>query len=326
MRIFITGASGYLGARISKFFADRGDQVFTLCFSAIPDDPEWVNAMEEVLVGDVRDENLMKEVANKKMDAIIHLVSLDQKQSGGLPSFVSSVNVAPTWSLLDVFSGQGLKQFIYFSTVHVYGNLDALGGETITESRELDCKNPYALTHALGEEICDYYAKTSDTACTILRLSNSYGSPVLLNANCWQLVVNNLCKSAFEKKKIELSGDGSSMRDFIHGDDVCRAVEAVMDRSAVRAPAADIFNVSSGTALTVLELAGVVREEYQRRYGENIPVSTSNGACDNFDLFKDKAKYTISNTGLKNIGFVPKNDLKDGINGLFSFLELNNKA
>ena len=328
MRIFITGASGYLGARISKFFADRGDRVFALCHSAVPGDKNWVSAMEEVIVGDVRDESLMRQVAEKNVDVIIHLASLDRAQSNASPALVASINIAPTWSLLDIFSKQKLKQFVYFSTVHVYGVPDALGGEAITEDREADGDDAYALTHAISEKICGHYAKKTDVKCAILRLSNSYGAPMVPNANCWQLAVNSLCYSAFNKKTIELSADGSAMRDFIHGNDVCRAVGAIVDRpaSVSEGKKADVFQVSSGVTTTMLELAGMVSGEYEKRYGEKIPVVTASGPCNDFAAFKDRKRFTISNAKLRSIGFAPEYDLATGISDLFSFLERNAKA
>ena len=131
----------------------------------------------------------------------------------------------PTWNLLEHFTKNGLEKFIYFSTIHVYGNLPK---ETITEDYQLQPLNTYGLTHLLSENICNYYNDKTETDCINVRLSNSYGSPVFKENNCWWLVINDLCKTAIENSEIRLQSDGSPQRDFIHGDDIAHACEKIL--------------------------------------------------------------------------------------------------
>ena len=57
-----------------------------------------------------------------------------------------------------------------------------------------------------------------------MRLSNSYGEPYLENEDCWNLVVNNLCLSAFKFGKIEIKSSLSNTRNFIHYLDLYQAI------------------------------------------------------------------------------------------------------
>ena len=88
--------------------------------------------------------------------------------------------------------------------------------------------NIYGLTHFLSEDICSYYNVNTETDCINVRLSNSYGSPVFMENNCWWLVINDLCKTAFSKDEIKLLSDGSPQRDFIQSSDICRAIEILI--------------------------------------------------------------------------------------------------
>jgi UDP-glucose 4-epimerase len=121
--ILITGGCGYLGAKLSKHFAENGYGVSV--FDSI--DPskyyQWTSLMKEIIVGDIRDEVTISKLAEKEYDAVIHLISLDHHKSEENPNIVSSINVMPTWNLLDKFTKNGLKKFIYFSTVQVYGKI-----------------------------------------------------------------------------------------------------------------------------------------------------------------------------------------------------------
>ena len=120
MKIVITGASGYIGSRLCLFLSDKGHDITAVCYSNIPQKKGWTEKVKQFIVGDIRDEAIIENISNLKADVIIHLVSLDHNDSEKKPSFVSEINVQPTWNLLDACTSKGLKKFIYFSTIHVW--------------------------------------------------------------------------------------------------------------------------------------------------------------------------------------------------------------
>jgi len=306
-KILVTGANGYLGAQICQYLWQQGFCVSGLCFPKIPEDRQWQNGFEQLFEFDIRDTEKLQQIAENKFDVVVHLVSLDQYQSNGEPDFATSINVTPTWNLLDIFSKKGLKKFIYFSTIHVYGkNLDG----NITENYPVNCENFYALTHYLSENICRYYAKNSATECVVARLSNSYGSPVFAENNCWSLVVNDLCKTAVKNRQIALQSDGSPLRDFIHGQDVCRAVKTLIDKGEN----GKTYHISSGETHSVLELAQKVQKVYQKLYGEILPVFKAENS--NINAPKN---YKIDNSELQQLGFQPEIPLEEGIAGIMNY-------
>lgn len=310
-KILVTGGGGYIGARVCLHLANEGYLVTALCHSKIPADKDWNEKMDKVLIGDLRNENFLEEVANYEYDYLIHLVSLDHHQSNGNPAYVSSINIIPVWSLLDIFSKKGLKKFIYFSTAQVYG---VLNDEKVTEKKSLSSQNPYALTHQIGEVICDYFNKTSPVDCHVVRLSNSYGAPIFEDNNCWWLVVNDLCKMAYFEKQIVLQSDGSPVRDFIHGWDVCAGVQAILETNQEHLT----YNLSSGITLSILEIAERIKKVFLQRYDIELPVIT---ATEKKEL-KSQA-YHLDNSLVRSIGFNPKWTLEDGIKDLFDFFQKN---
>jgi UDP-glucose 4-epimerase len=277
----------------------------------MPTDKQWISLMDEVITGDIRAERFLEKLAQNRYDTIIHLVSLDHYQSNsGTPIAVAPINIIPTWSLLNIFSKQGLKEFVYFSTIHVYG---PLSGEIVDETNTPHPANPYALTHLLSEQICEYYNRNSSVNCKVVRLSNSYGAPIFMENNCWWLAINDICRMAYEKKEIVLQSDGTPVRDFIHGWDVCRAVEFILKSKTNTNN--NIFHISSGQTLSISEIAERVKRVYSERYEKEIAVKTapSNGSI--------VQKYRIDNTKLKKIGYEAEWDIDKGINDLFSYLE-----
>ena len=141
-KILITGACGYPGARISKLLAEKGHKITALDSYDPSFHKEWKSLMDKVIVGDIRDETIISNLADKNFDVAIQLISLDHYKSENNPNFVSRINVMPTWNLLDSLTRNGLEKFIYLSTVHVYGNLP---NENITEEHHPNPENAYGL-------------------------------------------------------------------------------------------------------------------------------------------------------------------------------------
>jgi UDP-glucose 4-epimerase len=320
-KILITGACGYLGARISEYLAQQGNRITALDFVFPDKNDKWTTLMDKVIVEDIRNESGIEKLVDQEFDVLIHLVSLDHRQSNDNLNFVSSINVMPIWILLEKFSKCGLKKFIYFSTFQVYGKVPF---KNITEDLIPSPQNKYGLTHLISENICNYYNNNSEVNCINVRLSNSYGSPVFKDNNCWWLVINDLCRTAFREKKIRLLSDGSPQRDFIHISDVCRAIEVLINNDLKNIDT-NTYHISSGNTYTILELAHIVQKVFQERYGNEIPVILpGNIVSDNPEKFSKNARYIVDNTKLKSLGFSVKTDLNIGINELFDYLERNN--
>ncbi len=318
-KVLVTGACGYLGARLSKYLAEKGHKITAFDSYDPSRHKEWESLMDEVIVGDIRDVTVISNLADKNFDVVIHLISLDHYKSEDNPNFVSTINVMPTWNLLDSFTRNGLEKFIYFSTVHVYGKLPS---RDITEEHQTKPINAYGLTHLLSEEICNYFNTRTDTDCINVRLSNSYGSPVFKENNCWWLVINDLCKSAIKENKIKLKSDGSPQRDFIHGDDVARVIDLLLNGKNNNEN--NIYHIASGQTLTILELAHKVRSVYNKKYNKEVDIILPDKSIsEDPDIFNNIDRYRISNDKLNKIGFFQKVKLESGIKEIFEYIDNN---
>ena len=100
-------------------------------------------------------------------------------------------------------------------------------------------------------------------------MSNSFGEPVFSDAKCWNLIVNELTRSAFLNKKIVLKGDGSPIRDFIHYSDICKTINSLIENKLNKE---NTFHLSSSKSRTMLDVAIEVRNVYCNIYGEEIPI------------------------------------------------------
>jgi len=315
--ILITGAFGYIGSRLSKYLAECGYNVTVFGRTNLSSNDQWMSLMTNVIEGDIRDPDIQTNLSEFFFDIIIHLISLDHHKSEDRPSFVSSINIMPTWNLLNTFTMNGLEKFIYFSTQQVLGEIQPA---RIDESWDPNPKNNYGLTHLMSEKLVNYYHHKTDTKCINIRLSNGYGSPVFKENNCWWLVINDLCKTAFTKNKIKLLSDGSPQRDFIHLSDICRAMEMLIETED--SIDENIFNVASGKTLTILELAHVVQSVYYDRYNKKIPIYLPDESISNNpDKFKNSERFMIDIKRIKKLGFQNKISLEAGINEIFQYFD-----
>tara|TARA_Y100000768_G_scaffold388823_1_gene387555 strand:- start:5916 stop:6878 length:963 start_codon:yes stop_codon:yes gene_type:complete len=317
--ILIVGASGYLGSRISYQLAKKGKSITALCFPNLPKDKKWCSAMKKVIVGDIRSSSVVDELTSEFFDSIIYLVSLNHHDSKKNPSLVNSINVLPVWELLNSFKNKNsIKKFIYFSTVQVYGKLDY---KIINEDTQPQPQNQYALTHLMAENINNYYNQISSINCINVRLSNSYGSPVFKDCDCWWLVINELCKEAYYNKKIVLKSDGTPLRDFIHYNDILKSLEFLLDDN-LRKSNNNTYNISSENVLSILEIANEIKNAYEKRYSRTINIEIGNNHTSKTKN-KQLKKYKISNKKIRNLGFKPDLSINDGINEIFNYFEKN---
>ena len=112
----------------------------------------------------------------------------------------------------------------------------------------------------------------------IVRLSNGYGVPKTTASSKWYLLLNDLCKSAFMHGRVALRSHPAIPRDFIWLGDVAAAVEALLNRADL---AGQVFNLSSGTALGLGEVARRVAAGAALFFNKDIPLEMeqANAPC-----------------------------------------------
>ena len=292
MRILISGASGYLGSRLCKAL---NKQHHIIALTRNPDKFNHFNEKiaDEIIILKSFNHNFLEKVIDSKPEIFIHLISLDSSASNSNPLSSFDVNVGNTFKLLNhLKDSKTLKKFIYFSTIHVYNS-------SLMKIDELTKPNPnnfYSLTHFLSEEIINYFNNEANFKCINLRLSNSYGEPVFENENCSKLVVNELVKSANEKKVISLNGEGSTSRDFIHYSDICDAINKliILDNSKFNH---NTYNLSSGNSLLLIELAELIKKEFNEEI--KIFINSNESYIPSTKMFVSKTTY--GNERIKNL-------------------------
>ena len=152
-------------------------------------------------------------------------------------------DVEGTWVLLEAARrAQGLRRFIQISTDEVYGSVPV--GASV-ETDELKPRNPYAASKAGADRLAYSYWATYELPIVITRASNNYG-PYQFPEKVIPLFATN----AIDDGQVPLYGDGRNVRDWLHVDDHCRAIDLLIDRGEP----GDTYNIGGGQEVTNLDL------------------------------------------------------------------------
>lgn len=309
-KILILGASGYIGSRLSYLLSNHGYKVDVVTNSNNIKNKVWSKKFNRIFNGDVRNHDFLDLISDNTYDILINLISLDNENSNKSSEYVNSINVMPSWNILELFRKKNnLRQFIYFSTIHVYDKSNS----RITESSTTNPNSKYGLTHLMSENIINYFNNSSNINCLNLRLSNSYGSPYFSNSNCWNLVVNDFCKMAYFNGEIIIKSNGSGACDFVHYKDIFNSLSTIINKKRLKY---NTYNLTSSRSITIRDLAFLVKKIFKKRLDKNIIIKF---------LSKESETYNTDlifiNDRLKNIGVKFEVDLEKGINELIDYFE-----
>lgn len=254
MRVLITGGFGYLGGRIAQFLASRRDYNIVLGSRHKILSPDWLLSAQSTQIHWESLANL-EEICDG-VDAVVHAAGMNAQDCASNPVLALEFNAVATARLLEAAIKQKVKRFIYLSTAHVYGS--ALKGVVTEETNPLPV-HPYATSHCAGEDVVRVAYQRGDIEGIVIRISNAYGAPACVGANCWMLLVNDLCRQAVTSGRMVLRSSGTQKHDFVPLLDVCGVVHHLLCLSAQNLNKA-LFNVGGGRSYSVWEVACLVQK------------------------------------------------------------------
>jgi UDP-glucose 4-epimerase len=262
LKLLITGSTGFLGGRLTQFlvkFPDYkillGSREPDLVVSVFPNAKlvkmDWQNVSELTAVCD-------------GVEVIVHLAGMNAGECADASLGQLEADVLATKNLLKAAIKNKVKRFIYLSTAHVYSS--KLSGD-ISEVTPTMNKHPYALNHIVKERLVLQAYQNGDIEAVVIRLSNAFGVPESAKANCWMLLVNDLCRQVATTNKLVLKSTGQQRRDFVTITDFCLAIEHLINLSSNKL-GDGIFNLGGQWAPTVLEITDYVAKRYHFLSGE----------------------------------------------------------
>jgi len=197
--------------------------------------------------------------------------------------------------------------FNFISSWFVYGKTEDLPAH---ENSECNPKGFYSITKRAAEQLLISYCETFGINYRILRLCNVYGTVDKKSSkkrNALQYLVGEI----IDNRDINLYDAGENIRDFMHVEDVCRAIDLVVKDG----PLNDIINIGSGKPYKFIDIMNYVKEKTNSK-SKFISIESPefHKVVQVKDMYLDIMK-------LESIGFRPRNTIWDGINNMIKNLK-----
>jgi nucleoside-diphosphate-sugar epimerase len=195
-------------------------------------------------------------------DVVIYASGLGALESERDPKLANAVNGFNAERIAAIARQSGVATFVFLSTTHVYSDFP-----TNVLSEDLPTLNaqPYASSHALGERLVLALA-TPRFSVHVLRLSNTFGSPLGDFGSSRRLVIHDFAIRGLTEGTIRLNSPGSTCRDFVPVTYLSRIVGEIVSPSG-RNGIPSIINVASGDTKTLLEAASLIQNAIRRITG-----------------------------------------------------------
>ena len=313
LNILVTGGAGFIGSTFVKNLLDgklnsEFDKIFILDNLSFAGNIENLNGYMndirlEFIEGDIRDAGVLDQIVSNVSFIYNFAAESHVDRSIQDASDFISTNVNGVFELLKSVLRNGKPRFIQISTDEVYGSINS---GSWTEEYILEPNSPYAASKAAAEMIVRGMGKTHNIDYMITRCSNNYGP----NQHIEKLIPSFITK-LLNLETVPLYGKGLNVRDWIHVDDHCRAIEKVGNS----AKSQEIYNIGGGTELSNLEITYML-------------LSILGLGKDKINFVEDRKghdlRYSLNSSKIKStLGFIPSIEFSEGLRSTINWFREN---
>lgn len=296
-RYLVTGGAGFIGSNFIRYvLAHEPDSTVTnldaLTYAGVKATIDELDAIgrHDFVLGDIRNTQLVDRLMADH-DVVVHFAAESHvdRSIDGSSVFLES-NVVGTGVLVEAAQRHNVERFIHVSTDEVYGSIDQ--GFAL-ENAPLEPSSPYSASKAASDLVARSYAVTFDYPVIVTRCTNNYG-PYQFPEKVIPLFVTNL----LDGKRVPLYGDGRNERDWLHVEDHCSALHALVEQGEL----GEIYNIGANAQLSNIDLtrkilAAMGRDE---SWIERVP-----------DRPGHDLRYAVDSSKIRALGWQPAHSFAD---------------
>ena len=302
--MLVTGGAGFIGSNFVRLVLKKYKNIMVvnldnLTYSGNKNNLKDVSSNPRYVFvkGDVADKSVIEKVFKKyKPSYIINFAAethVDRSIHVGAKEFIDT-NVIGVFNLLEAVKKYGAKKYLQVSTDEVFGSLPLNSKSLFRETTSFSPNVPYAATKAGGDLLCNAYYNTWKVPVVVTHCSNNYG-PYQYPEKLIPFFILRM----LENKTLPMYGDGKNVRDWIHVDDHCRALELCL----FKGKAGEVYNIGADNEMDNLQIADLILKYFKKEKSSLEFVSDRPGHDRRYAIDASKIK--------KELGWKPKLDFKE---------------
>jgi dTDP-glucose 4,6-dehydratase len=253
-RILVTGGAGFIGSHFVRHILKNHPDYEVVNFDLLTYAGNLDNLFDvekgsrySFVKGDIADREAVAK-AISGVNYVVHCAAethVDRSITG--PAAFIRTNMVGSHTLLEVALESGVERFLHVSTDEVYGSLPEEGA--FTEESPLQPNSPYSASKAGSDMLARAYHHTYGLPVVITRCSNNYG-PFQFPEKLIPLMIDN----ALQDIPLPVYGDGLNVRDWLHTEDHCKALDLVLHSGRP----GEVYNVGGHNEWRNLDLVKII--------------------------------------------------------------------
>jgi nucleoside-diphosphate-sugar epimerase len=267
-RVFISGGTGFFGAWLLESLAYCNRKLsLGLSATVLSRDPAAFARRMPYLAGEPSIQMLRGDVRHfefppEEFEYVIHAAAPTSAVAASQPLELLSTLIDGTKRVLAFAKARGAKRFLFTSSGAVYGrqppNMSHIPEDYVGGPEQLDPNAAYAEGKRVSEQMCSSFARESGIDFIIARCFAFVGPHLPLDQH---FAIGNFIADALAGRDIAVRGDGTPMRSYLYGADLAIWLWTMLLRDSTAESNPQVFNVGSGEAISIRDLAQVVVEE-----------------------------------------------------------------
>ena len=258
--LIVGGGAGFIGSNFVRWMLERHPDlkivnVDKLTYAGNLDNLSDLPTERHIFVqADIADQERMNAIIEEyRPDKIVNFAAethVDRSIHGGLRDFVLA-NVMGPQVLAEATKKFNIPLYIQISTDEVFGSLELGEDRLFREDTAFEPNMPYAACKAGGDLICRSYFQTFGTPIIVTHCSNNYGP-----YQYPEKFIPQTISKALADEQIPVYGDGLYVRDWIHVNDHCSAIELLLEKGVP----GQVYNIGADNERSNLEVLKMILE------------------------------------------------------------------